>query len=167
LINLLAQGTGSNERIGNQVKIRSIEMKMVISTGTALSVLDDSFNVLRMVLALWGGNTTTPLATAPATTMNKPIRSGLSGAGFIKKYLDKYIPITVTCPEASGGDGYTPGLRQIKYYKKFKIPLPITFATNATTYPDKRLILSMISDSSVTPHPGIINGYYVVCYEDA
>lgn len=164
----ITQGVTGPARIGRKVKLCSLEINCVIAEGAAEILTDDPYNVVRCMVALWSGAAgTTPLATA-GTTINAPIRKNLGTRNYlIKKYLDKYIGLQVTSTEKGGGDGYTPQLKNIKYYKKFKKPILITWGDDTTTYPDKRLMISMISDSSAVTNPGIIAGYAVMTYEDA
>lgn len=163
----VAQGTGNNQRIGNQIRIRSIEINGVIAQGSQEFATDDPWNTMRIVLALWaGGTVSTPLGTA-AFDMNTPLRRTNCPQGLMKKYYDKYVPLTVVSTEKGGGDGYAPGLRKFKFFKIFKKGLLIDFGDATTTRPDKRLIISMISDSFVVTNPGFLQGFWAVSYEDA
>lgn len=164
----VAEGVTGNGRIGRKLKLRSIEVKGVMATGDSESLADDPYNVVRIVIGLWSGSAgATPLGTA-LTTINAPIRKNLGTRNFlIRKYYDKYIPLSVTSTEKGGGDGYTPQTKLISYFKRFKRPILITYGDDTVTYPDKRFIFAAISDSSGVPSPGFIAGYIVVSYEDA
>lgn len=161
------QGDTPSNRTGNEILIRSIEMKMIIQTGADELATDDATNVVRMILGLYTGPTNTPLADGGAG-INEAYCKEIGTRGVLaRKFLDKYIPLMITSTEKGAGDGYTPQIKQIKYYKYFKNGIKITYGDNTITYPNKRLILSMISDSSAITHPGIINGYIKVVFEDA
>lgn len=164
----ISQGTGSANRIGRKIRIKSIEIKGVIANGDAETALDDPYNVVRCVIGLWAGPAgSTPLATA-LTTIQAPIRKNLGTRNYlVTKFLDRYIPLTVTSTEKGAGDGYTPMLKSFKYYKRFKTGILITYGDDTTSYPDKRLILGMVSDSTAVPSPGFVVGYLVMTYEDA
>lgn len=167
ILSLVAQGTGANERIGNQIRIKSIEINGVIAQGSGEFLTDDPYNVVRMVMALWsGGTVTSPLQTA-TWSLDTPLRKLLCPQGMLKKYFDKYIPLQVTSTEKGGGDGYTPQVRRFKYFKYFKKGLLIDFGDGTTNRPDKRLILSAKSDSTLTTNPGFVQGFWAMTYEDA
>lgn len=164
---LIPQGIGNNQRIGNQIRIRSLEVNGIIAEGSSGSPADDIYNVMRIVIALWSGSTvTTPLQTA-ATSLDACIRRTNAPQGLLKKYYDKYIPLTVASTTDNAGNGYCPNLRKFKYYKIFKKGLLIDFGNSGTLTPDKRLIMSMITDSFGIPNPGFITGYWAISYEDA
>lgn len=166
-IMLVAQGTGNNQRIGNQIRLKSIELNGVIAQGSSASPADDIYNVMRIVIAAWSGSTvTTPLQSA-AVGLDAVIRRTNAPQGLLKKYHDKYIPLTVASTTDNAGNGYCPNLRKFKYFKVFKKPLLIDFGAATTLTPDKRVIVSMLSDSFGIPNPGFITGYWAVSYEDA
>lgn len=101
-------GVQSTERVGNRIRVKSIEIKGVVSQASAESTLDEPYNVLRIVLGHYRGSVLTPL-TAGGATLNTPITiHENTGKTLIKKYMDKYIPLTVVSTEKGGGDGYTP-----------------------------------------------------------
>lgn len=164
----IIQGTSGNTRIGRKIKVKGLEIKCVISSGANELLTDDPYNVVRIVIGIWNGSGgASPLGTA-LTTIDAPIRKQLGTRNFlIKKLLDRYVTLMVTSTEKGGGDGYTAGLRLFKYYHKFRKPLTITWGDDTATYPDRRLIISMVSDSSAITNPGVIRGYFVMSYEDA
>jgi len=158
------QGTTFYQRIGSSLKMLDITIEGTLCQGSAQSALDDSYNVVRVVLGLYLGGDTTPLANFPAL-FNAPVTSTWYTNGrLLKKYYDEYIPLEVTCLERAGGDGYCPGL------KKFKVSVPlnvtITYGTDSTNA-NKVLIMSVISDSSAVVNPGFIAGYSIMNYEDS
>lgn len=159
-----AEGTQENQRVGRMITIRSLEIKGIICNGASGTLTDDPYNVVRVVVALWNGADVSPLGGGIAN-INSPItKTYFSGGNLIRKYLDQYIPLEVTGTEKGQGDGYTPQLKQFKYYKKLNIKL--YYAANDQTLYDKLLIVSMISDSSAVPHPGFVAGYIKVTFED-
>lgn len=162
---LVNRGTEVRQRIGNSITVKSIQLEMVIVGGAVNSVADDARNTIRMVLASWDGDSNTPLGTA-SWSMNYPIRStlGPTASNMLKKYYDKYITLTST---GADDTGYIAGVRKVSYYKYFKKGYKMNFSDATADYPDKKLVLSMISDSGVIPNPGVTNGYWVITYEDA
>lgn len=160
------QGDGISDRTGQQIKIRSIEIKGVIAQGSSESAVDDAYNVLRIVLALYNGQDFTPLGAL--ATMNQPITTEFNTAGQMrKKYMDKYIALNVVSTEQGEGDGYVPQVKSFKYYKKFKRPVTIRFGDSGTVNQQNRIVLSMLSDSAGVPNPGFVAGYMKVLFEDA
>lgn len=166
--NTLAQGIAKEQRIGNKIKIKSLEVKGVIASGANELPTDDAYNVLRVVIALYDGSTVTPLATA-GRGLNDPLRVDyLSANGRLKrKFLDKYVALEVTGTEQGAGDGYVPGLRHFKYYKNFKKGITINWSNDTTNYPSANLIMSCISDSVAVTNPGFVAGYAIMTFEDA
>lgn len=87
----IAQGTLSAQRVGRQIKLKSLEVNCVMAGGQSETLTDDPYNVIRVVIGLWSGQTPTPLGTA-LTTIDAPIRKDLGSRNFlIKKLLDRYI----------------------------------------------------------------------------
>ena len=168
VLTTVAQGIAKEQRIGNKIRVKSLEIKGVICQGSNELLSDDAFNVVRMVVGTYSGTTLTPLATA-ARGMNDPIRKDyLSANGLLrKKYVDKYIPLMVTGTEQGAGDGYTPQLKTVKYYKQWKKGITIQFSNDTTNYPNTNLVVSFLSDSVAVTHPGFIAGYMVMTFEDA
>lgn len=154
----VAQGVSYGGRIGNKIRITSFELQGVISTQAA-----DNYNTIRIVLALWEqGAGTSPLATlgnAPPTYgVDSPIKTKYGTKGLmLRKFWDKYILLE----EGTGKS------KCLNYYKKFKKPIEIQYGDNTTTYPSKRLILSVISDSGAVTHPYMSAGYFITNFEDA
>lgn len=162
-----AQGDEVNNRQGRQIKIRSLEIKGVLTQGSNESLIDDAYNCMRIVIALWTGDDNAPLVGSSAT-INTPINKVLYTDGkLVRKYLDRYIALSVSSTEKGDGDGYAPKAYKFKYYKKFKTPITVNYGDSGITLPSKRLIVSMVSDSQAVVHPGFINGYILCTYEDA
>lgn len=143
----IAQGTGLISRIGRQVKLKSLEVDMLIDK-------TDATNMFRIVIGTYMGTLTTPMTTALATMNTAITKNNLNGV--IRKYLDKYI----VC------DGVKQSIAHFKYYKQFKKPVYITWAADAGN-PDKRLIMSILSDSGAAAHPFSSAGRIVLRFEDA
>lgn len=162
-----AQGTAKNQRIGTKIRVKSIEVNAVLAQGSGGVLTDDPYNIMRIVIGKYTGQTATPLATA-GITINQPIKKDWSDARgtLIQKYVDRYIPLEVASTEKGGGDGYTPALAKFKYFKRFK-NFVITYNDDTINYPNARLIMSVISDSGAVTNPGFVAGYAVVRYEDA
>lgn len=165
-LTIVSQGTSLNQRAGNKIRIKSVEIKGVLAQGSNESLLDDPWNVVRCVIGLWNCDNITPLSTG-SWPMERILRNSFCPKGLIKKYMDKYIPLQVTSTEKGGGDGYTPCVRTFKYFKAFKKGLLINFGDNSTNYPDRKIIVSMISDSGALVNPGFVTGYFGVTYEDS
>lgn len=164
-----SQGIDKNTRIGNMIKIKSWYLNGVLAAGANGNLADDPYNVVRVVLGVYSGvATSTPLQTA-GLTIDSVIRTDWQNARgtLIKKIFDRYIPLTVTGTEKGGGDGYTPDLKRVKLYHKFKKPLTIQWNDNSNNYPNQKLILSVISDSLAVTSPGFVAGYQVCNFEDA
>lgn len=164
-----AQGTTGIDRVGGRIRMKSLQITGIIANGSQESALDDPYNVVRIVIAMWKGNSTVNPCTG--TPMNQPIMKEIqaaTGASLEWLFLDKYIPLQVTSTEKGGGDGYTPGLRTFKYYLKIPYKFStVTFGDASITYPNRRIIMSVLSDSSATVNPGFVAGYAKWRFEDA
>lgn len=162
-----AQGTSETQRIGRRISLRSIEIRGVLASGASEAALDDAYNVVRIIIALWNGSSESPLDEI-VLPMDSILQKDLNSRGLlIRKYYDKYIPLPITSTEKGGGDGYTPSVKRFNYYKRFKKPIDIDFGDDTIAYPNKRLVISMVSDSTASPNPGFVNGYWAVKYTDA
>jgi len=167
-VGLPAQGLTGATRVGRRIRLKYLKLYGIICQGSSGALLDDAYNATRIVVALWSGTSgTTPLQTS-AFPMGYPLMkmTSLPGNGLIRKYLDRYIALNSNGTEKGQGDGYVPGIRTFKWFKRFT-NLYINFADDTYTYPDKRLQISMISDSSANPNPGFVTGHIVLCFEDA
>lgn len=142
----VSQGDALYNREGRTVHIRSLEIKSMLHAV-------DTTNTFRIVIALFNGSSATPLATSGVLIDN--ILTGESCRNYlIKKYLDKYICVNST------NDPDKP----FNYYKKFKTPITVKYGDDTSTYPDKRLIIAMISDSGAVAHPYVATGYSITRY---
>jgi len=98
----ITQGNDVFARIGRRVNVRSIEIKGAIAQGATGVAFDDSYNVMRIILALWTGLATSnsaPLGSS-SFTINSPIspwNSGVSSTAYRmqRKYLDIAISLSV------------------------------------------------------------------------
>jgi len=161
------QGVDKQNRIGNRVGITSIEVYGTLCQASYGAALDDPYNTIRIVLGQWSAAASATPCQSVSLGLNTPLRTNLNCLSMLqKKLFDKYIPLQVASTERGAGDGYAPEVKPFKLYKKFKNPIPIQFGDNNNTRPDKRLVLSMISDSGTAPNPGFVGGYWVVTFTD-
>lgn len=160
----IAQGTDFYQRIGAKILLKSIEFRGVLVGGANESAFDDPYNVIRIVLSRWDGETVTPFSTGAGHTIHIPINRILSNSpGMKNKYYDKYIAMNVASPEKGGGDGYAASARVVSFKKQFKKGIPITYST---TQASDKIFLSMISDSLAVPNPGFVTGYCMITWKD-
>jgi len=157
LCSQITEGDDVMNRQGREIRIGSLEIKGIMSAAAVGGVGDDLVNQMRLCIALWNGSATTPLETSGVDLETPIMKSDLAGNQLIKKYVDKFIPLNTTCQGRA--NGYVPEYKTFKYYKKFKEPIVVKFSSNAGTYPDKKLMVSFISDSSAVTNPGFVSGY--------
>lgn len=161
------QGVDKQNRIGNKVGITSIEVYGTLCQASYGAALDDPYNTIRIVLGQWSAAASAAPCASVGLGLNMPLRTNLNCLSMLqKKMYDKYIALQVASTERGAGDGYAPEVKTFKLYKKFKTPIPIQFGDNNNTRPDKRLVLSMISDSGTAPNVGFVGGYWVVTFVD-
>lgn len=165
----IALGTSSTQRIGRKYRIRSVELRGVLVGGQSALPTDDTYNHFRIIIATWNGDSgATPIHTNsvhPLTPVTRDM-SGYPGEwnhNLIHKYLDKHF--ILKCVGMDAGNGYIPDPRMFHYKKKFKGGLVIT-TDDANASPDKRLILSMVSDSLLAPSPGFEHLIIIVKFTD-
>lgn len=163
----IGQGTTLNTRVGSSVVLTSLSVVGVIAQGSAQSALDDAYNVIRIVVGLYtaGPASSTPLLDAAALISTPILREAYTRGRLLKKYYDAYVPLQVTCLERAGGDGYCPGLKMINLH--FTLNEKVTYGTDAATYPDKRLMIAFISDSTAVVNPGFVAGYTTCHFTDS
>lgn len=163
----IAQGTELWNRIGRSIRLRSLEIRGALAQGSTETAADDAWNVIRIVVGLYSNKSITPLASGGAT-LNTPITPKLCSNGqLLRKFMDKYVALNVTCNEQGAGDGYTPQVRTFKYFKKFKKPILINYNGANLGDANKHLQIGMLSDSALAVHPGFVCGFWKLCYEDA
>lgn len=157
-------GTDFFQRIGSKISLKSIEFRGVLVGGANESAFDDPYNVVRIVLSRWDGESVTPFSTLSGHSMHIPINRTIAGCpGMKSKYYDKYIAMNVSSPEKGAGDGYAASARVISFKKTFKKGIPIIYSTVGAS---DKFFLSMLSDSLAVPHPGFVTGYCMVTWKD-
>lgn len=166
----IAQSLDVGGRVGRRIKIKSIQIRGIIQGGQQNSITDDAMNTVRIVVGTYDGgqnSTTTPLADASCSISSPIARTLNTGARLQRKHCDRVITLASPGPTGSSPGGYMPALRHFNFYRKFKYPFIIDFSSATANYPSRRLIVSMISDSSVSPNPFFSQGFFKVVYEDA
>lgn len=165
-----AQGTTVSTRIGNRIRMKSIQMYGVMAGGQSELLTDDPYNVVRIVIAMYKGMSGVTPLNSIGLDLNTPITrvSGSNLGSSIERVLyDRYVTFSVASTEKGGGDGYTPTLRTVRYYKRMYKNNIVSFGDNTITYPDRRIIWSVRTDSAANPSPGFIAGYIRIKWEDA
>lgn len=166
---LITQGIARTNRIGNKIRLKSFEMYGILGSGAFEFLTDDPYNVMRIIVGLWDSQITTPMASS-GMSINGYLGKACSGntaENLVWKFYDKFIPLMITSTEKGAGDGYTPQIKTFHYKKLFKKPIPITWSNASPQISNHKLIVSMVSDSSASVHPGVVNGWYKLTYEDA
>lgn len=158
----MAQGGGIGQRIGNEIKLKAFSLRGTLVGGQNNLATDDNRNTVRIVLALWDASSVTPLQTNGAglnTYIGK--RTNVS-KGLLKKYIDKIIELPTAGRDSTG---YLPAMKMVKMF--VKLNSFVKYYGSASTADNKKLILSIITDSALVSHPGFTNGYHTMFYEDA
>lgn len=160
----ISLGTDFFQRIGAKILLKSIDFRGVLVGGANESAFDDPYNVIRIVLSRWDGETVTPFSTLSGHTIHNPINRTITGIpGMKSKYYDKYIAMNVSSTEKGAGDGYSPSARVISFKKTFKKGIPIIYSPTSAS---DKFFLSMISDSAAVPNPGFVTGYCMLTWKD-
>lgn len=157
----LSQGDGVNQRSGNEIKTMGFSLNGVLVGGQVNLAADDKLNTVRIVLALWDSTTQTPLADNSATISSYVSRRSNVGRGLIRKFMDKTIVLRTPGRDSTG---YLPSVRYLKFFKRIKTT--VRYYNNVITAANVKLVLSIISDSSVVPNPGFTSGKFNLFWED-
>lgn len=153
------QGNTSVTRIGRKIAIHSFVFHGTLVAGcTGVAATDDGYNRFRIVLALWDGSFTNPMATLGVTTESALTKSFAGVDHLKKKYWDKKIILNTHAD--LDGTGALPYPKVIHKVIRFKRPIVITTRDDTTLSPDKVLYLGMVSDSLAVPNPGFLSGAY-------
>lgn len=163
---LVSQGTANGQRIGNVIRLKSLEINGVLSNTDHTPDTQMPIVIVRVIIALWaGGTVTTPLQSS-TWNLDVPLRTTNAPQGLLKKYYDKYIVLNSSV--GTMGAPYGAIQRRFKYFKMFRKGLTIDFGQSPTTTPNKRLIMSIAHDYTLgAPNPGLVGGYWATSYEDA
>lgn len=160
----LGQGSNSYTRVGKRLEVSKIRWCFTVATGvTGVNATDDSFNQIRIVLAQWDSEATAnPFGSI---LMDSNIDQFNYGSLLRRKFYDRK---KVMYSRAQGSEvGYDPGIHTFRGTIKFKKPIRINFKTEDNTQPTSRIVLSVMSDSSVPTHPYVIqNGWIHTHYTD-
>lgn len=157
----LTQGTAANHRIGDEVMVNNVGFEGVMVGGQSNNSLDDSRNIVRIVIAEWDGRVATPLATNSATISDIIRKDEIVGKGLIRVLYDKVHLFTSYGRDSTG---YMPTQKHIKFNKK--LLKKIKYANASSTEAQTRIIMSVISDSSLAPSPGFVQGRWYITFKD-
>lgn len=154
--------------VGRKVRIKSLEIKGILSGGQNGTALDEAYNVVRLcVVSARGTSTTTPPAFLLGAGLNAPFQHDITNSASLSKvYMDRYIPMVSNGTERAAGDGLNPHLRFVHYYKRWRNGFPIIYLSD-TTATKRDIWIWMLTDSAAVPNPGFVNGWIKVIYEDA
>lgn len=145
-----------DERIGRRIAVTEFFMYGMLVGGCSNIAADDKYNCVRITGVVTGDNN--PMGAA---TINDIVGKRMEGIEVERKFLDKYIVLNTV---GSDSTGYIPNVRLVKIYKKFKKPIIIDFSQG--NVPNKKIIISAISDSGLVPSPGFTVGHIAVHYKD-
>jgi len=128
------------------------------TTGTG-----DLWNNVRIMLGVWD-QLTTPTVTSGWIFDAPSDEPRLVGRGLRRMIRDR----THLIQYRLGPAGILPDSRRIKLRVKFRKPLKINWYQlgSSSNLPGNRLVLSMLSDSSVIPNPGFVSGWWLLKYRD-
>jgi len=151
-------------RVGRTVLIHSVYLKGVLHGAQSNLALDDSHNIVRLVLAVYQGAPGLANLTTGGASTSTPISTKYYSRQMETKIWDHYYTL-----DSPGRDstGYLTQQKVVNLYHKFKTPLRVDYSDDTINTSNRSLGLSMISDSSAVPNPGFVQGYWTVNYTDA
>lgn len=167
----IQQGVDASQRIGRIAYIKSIEVKGTLAGGATdggLATLDDSYNLIRLVVfhSHYNEGGAVPALLA-GYSINLPLisESGALGTlGFIDHiWRDKTFAIQNHMYANLVG---TPGLKTVHWYIRFRKPMKIIYNGTGSNQNQQQLMVCALADSNIVPHPGFISGFIKTCYID-
>lgn len=171
-----SQGGLSTQIIGRRYEIIGFSLWGTLSGGQTNTVADDRYNVVRMVAAVFDGDTagTAPgskwpnMSSGGAATpirLKSPIWPNDGSTQWIRrKVKDKLW--TLTSP-GRDSTGYMPVLKNVSFKHRFKKPLIVNYCNESGGLKaDKVLAIGVCSDSSAVPAPGFVNGTLTWYWKD-
>lgn len=161
-LNNIATGTQANAFVGEHYRLKSVMFYGIIQTAANGGVADDAYNVFRIILALWDPWATDAPLTDIGAGINEPAMRKITHPHLLKRYVDKTFVITGQQDDV----GYIPGFKKVRYYKRFKGAGLKFNIGQAGSFDEKKLILSMCSDSVGVPNPGFVTGHWRIKWKD-
>jgi len=164
----VGQGVARNQRIGNKIKVKSIQIRGLLDGGVsdATDIGDDKFNYVRF-LAFWAPPAiSTSLGPTAVPTWYTQIRKS-DYPQFHSFKIDKkfFLQNSIVGPTETGV-AYSPRLRPFKFY--IPINKTITYVNDVeNSVANSDLFCYWVSDSDLPPSPSIIWWRIIVKYTDA
>lgn len=163
IVSAPAQGSGSNQRVGDDINIKRMKLRCSISGGGAVLGVADQFNVVRCVIFRWSqnNNVTAPVLADvfqyPAASFTSPLNWDSIDQGKIKVCMDRTFTYTQSGTQVRSiiADIYGKRLHGSK----------VKYNAGATTGVNQ-FYIHFVSDSTVAPSPAVI-GYLRYEYTDS
>lgn len=149
----ITQGDDVSNRTARKIKIKSLTINGVLQ-----SQLETSGS-LRLVIFTTYDQSATPLSTVTFSELIQKNDQGLSQLS--RKYYDKYIVFNPILSATSYNS------RVVRYYKRFRKPIYVTYATSAETSISRRLVMAILTDSASPADLTFTAGYAKITFEDA
>lgn len=166
IVGPIVPGAGVTNRIGRRIQIHSFRFRGVLTGGANGSgPVDEYYNNIRLMIyvttATKSGIALTPASTA-GYVLNTPLNKNYMPS--LQKVLYDKIYGMTNQPWAS--NSCAPATREIDFYKRFKKPLICMFTGDTVQFNQTQINVSMVTDSTVVPHPGFSSGYIEVGFFD-
>lgn len=158
-------GINENQFTGHEYRLKKIWFSGWLQGGQVGGDLDDISNLFRIVVAKWNNSAgTTPLQTL-AATINSTVQKNIWPNALQKVYMNKTISLLPRGLADYDESGLIPARRYVRFIKRFKgAGLKMTLDTGG--FPESRIIVSMISDSTAVPNCGFVNGHIGCTWTD-
>jgi len=142
----------------------------ILRGGQATSVVaDDQYNVIRVVLFESDATLNGTSLETWGVELDTPFTNKTAQAKFpvshLKVYYDKLITMVPSHVAGSELDNLLPNLRRMSLNVRFKGKNYISPGNAVNTY-NRKFYIAFLSDSTVTPHPGFIQGTLRQWYKD-
>jgi hypothetical protein len=153
------QGTSCfSNRIGNMIEPIAFELQAVLAGGQTNTALDDPYNTVR-ISAVWAAPGSSFAAFSVSSILNERTFSGVQSVVFDKLY-------TLVSP-GKDTTGYMPCYKRIKINARLDPRHRICYTGPGTnTESGTTLLILYVSDSTISPHPGLQQGTGMFEYVD-
>lgn len=155
---LIGAGTDYFNRVGRQITLQSLTVSGTMVGGQSNLATDDPYNVVRisvvkgnvgMTFGVWG--LTQVLSTDTVL-------------GLDKVYMDSFL--TLQSP-GQASTGYMPAVKRVEFSVDLRHVVTHFTTAAAGSQNGETCYLVMVSDSTVMPNPGFINGSWVLRFSDS
>lgn len=154
----IAQGMDTTQRIGRMVNITGVDLIGLLAGGQSNLATDDKYNFVRIAIVECN------VGQSPILDLTTPLDTRTNANIGLRRVLFDQL-YTLQSP-GRDSTGYMPPVRKIDV--RIPCSIPVLFnSTLGTGACVSTLCVVMVSDSSLAPNPGFVQGSWRLYYHDA